>query len=159
MVSIYKRILLAVDDSENSDQATREVIELQKEYSSEVVLFHSVNRPRGMFLYPIDPIGLTTPSVSYCLLDWGLETKYERAGRKILEKKKKMFDEAQLPVETRLIKNESPEDYIERITEEEKFDLVVLGLKGVHSKLMKKFMRTVAEKVIKLSPCDILVVQ
>ena len=38
---MYKKILLAVDDSENLDQATREVIELQKKFGSEVVLFHS----------------------------------------------------------------------------------------------------------------------
>ena len=70
-----------------------------------------------------------------------------------------MFDEAKMPVETHLIEDEDPEDYIERMVREEGFDLVVIGTKGIHSKLRQVILGTVATRVIKHVPCDVLIIR
>ena len=62
-------------------------------------------------------------------------------------------------VETRLIYNTMPEDYIKKIVKEEEFDLVILGCKGDHSKLRRTFLGTVPDKVINEAPCDVLIVR
>ena len=41
MNNMFKKILLGVDSSENSMKAVDKVIEIQKESTSEVVVFHS----------------------------------------------------------------------------------------------------------------------
>ena len=120
------------------------------------MLFHSIRHPKNIILYPLV---MAAPYGSAYTDDRELQIECEREGKKILRDKKKMFDEAELPVEIRLIKDEDPEDYIERIIKEEEFDLVVIGLKGVHSKLRQMFIGSVAKKVVKHASCDVLVVR
>ena len=80
-------------------------------------------------------------------------------GDSILVEKKAIFDELQIPVKIRLIIKDYPEDYIQRIVPKKKFDLVVVGLKGIHSKLSQIFLGSVAESVVKNTPCDVLVIK
>ena len=84
---------------------------------------------------------------------------YQEAGTRLLNKTKSMFGESKSSVETRLIENEPPEDYIRRIVEEENFDLVILGSRGQHSKVKKVLLGTVSSKVSKNAPCDVLIVK
>ena len=42
---------------------------------------------------------------------------------------------------------------------EEGFDLVVIGTKGIHSKLRQILLGSVAQRVVKNAPCDVLVVR
>jgi nucleotide-binding universal stress UspA family protein len=80
-------------------------------------------------------------------------------GKKILKKTEKVFDEKDIDIETRLIEDKKPEEYIEKAVEKEDFELVVLGSKGEHSKLEQIFSGTVAQKVVNEVPCDILIVR
>ncbi len=45
------------------------------------------------------------------------------------------------------------------MTEEENFDLVILGCRGKHSKLKRTFLGTIPDKVINNAPCDVLIVR
>lgn len=85
--------------------------------------------------------------------------EYEKVGKIILEETKKMFEAEKLAVETRLIRDKSPGDYIIKVVKDEGFDLVVLGCKGHHSKLREVFIGTVAEKSLNRAACDVLIVR
>jgi len=156
---MYTKILLATDGSDNANRAAERVIEFQKKWNSKVVVFHSIEHhmiPKSI-PYMIPTFAGQTyaiPNVDY----EESQKKYEKAGGQILTETKKMFDDAGMPVETRLIKYEKPEDYIINILEKEYFDLVVLGSKG-HSILERIFAGSVTQEVLNNAYCDLLVVR
>ncbi len=151
-MKLYKKILLATDGSEHANNAAKKAVEFQKIWDSEVVVIHSIKDNRiPSELYPnIDVLYAKYSS---------LEEVYKDAGTKLLNKTKRMFGDRQSSVETRLIEKEAPEDYIRRIVEEEKFDLVVLGSRGQHSKVKKALLGSVSSKVSRNAPCDVLIIK
>jgi nucleotide-binding universal stress UspA family protein len=156
VVIIYQKILLAIDDSKYSIRAIEKVMEFQKSWNSIVVMFHSIKHPSTVLLSSMAiPSGYGT----YYVNERELEHELEKIGDELINTKKEIFNNNKLPVETRLITDEAPEDYIKRIVEEERFDLVVIGTKGIHSKLNQLLLGTVAHKVIKHSPCDVLIIR
>jgi len=149
---IYKKILLATDGSIHSNNAAKQVVEFQKIWDSKVVVIHSIKDNRiPSELYP----NITVLYSKYNTL----EEVYKEAGKKLLDKTKKMFGAKQELVETRLIEDEAPEHYILRILEKENFDLVVIGSRGQHSKIKKALLGTVSTKVSKNAVCDVLIVK
>ncbi|MHA2472416.1 MAG: universal stress protein [Promethearchaeota archaeon] len=144
--------MLATDGSEHANNAAKKAVEFQKIWDSEVVVIHSIKDNRiPSELYPnIDVLYAKYSS---------LEEVYKDAGTKLLNKTKRMFGDRQSSVETRLIEKEAPGDYIRRIVEEEKFDLVILGSRGQHSKVKKVLLGTVSSKVSKNAPCDVLIIK
>lgn len=152
MVNIYKKILLATDGSYHANNAAEQVVEFQKKWNSKVVIFHSTNHHTlPSSLYP----NVDLPQEIYR----NINEVIKEAGREILTKTKKIFNKAGLSVETRLIEDKDPEDYIKKVVGEENFDLVVLGARGHHSKLKMMLLGTVSSNVIKNAPCDVLVVR
>lgn len=105
-----------------------------------------------------------TPSISFSgasnvSISYLIREDHINKGKKILEEIQKLFNNEGQKVETRLIFDTPPEDYIKKITEEENFDLVILGCKGKHSKLKRTFLGTIPDKVINNAPCDVLIVR
>ncbi|MFO8018807.1 MAG: universal stress protein [Promethearchaeia archaeon] len=155
----FEKILLAIDNSENAVRAAKKGLELQKKFDSTVVAFHSI--AHGMIpktipvTVPTFPGGYPIPSVDYNKI----QDAYIEAGEVILQEINDMFQEEEQEVETRLIVDEEPEDYIEKIVEEEDFDLVVLGCQGKHSKLEELLLGTVANKTVNHVNCDVLIVR
>jgi len=148
---MYSKILLAVDGSDVSNRAIEKVIKLQKEWNSEVVVFHSVMH------HMIMPLAYSS---GYALqMYYNVEEEERKEGKKIIDQAKMKFHEADTPAKFDLITYENPEEYIERIVEVEKFDLVVLGVKGTHSKLKQAVTGSITKKVLKKAPCDVLVVK
>lgn len=149
---MYKKILLATDGSEHAHNATKKAVEFQKIWDSEVVIIHSIKDNRvPSEIYP----NIETLYSKYS----SIEEVYKEAGNRLLNKTKRMFGENQSSVEIRLIENESPEDYIRRVVEQENFDLVILGSRGQHSKVKNVLLGTVSSKVSKNAPCDVLIVK
>jgi len=157
---MYKKILLATDGSDDALRAAGRVIEFQKKWNSDVVIFHSLEHhsfpEKILIAAPLAP----TAQYAVPVVDYNrIKAEYKDAGKKVLENTKKMFTGEFGSLETRLIENEDPEDYIEKITEEENFDLVVLGCKGEHSKLKTIFLGSVATKALNNAACDVLIVR
>ncbi len=152
MIKLYKKILLATDGSHHANNAAEKAVEFQKIWDSKVLIIHSIKDNRlPSEIYPnIEPLYSKYST---------LEEVYQEAGKRLLIKTKDMFGANQKSVETRLIENEPPEDYIRRVVEEENFDLVILGSRGQHSKVKKVFLGTVSSKVSKNTPCDVLIVK
>ena len=155
---MYKKILLGMDQSENAERAAKTVLGLQQPGVTKIVAFHSI----GHHMIPAR-ISLATPiGGSYALpaVDYSrIRDDYREAGRKILSETEQMFKGANVEIETRLIENFNPEEYIETATKEENFDLVVLGCKGQHSKLEEIFAGSIAEKAKNNAACDVLLVR
>lgn len=87
------------------------------------------------------------------------EDSRKELGKEILKETKKIFDRSHISVESRLIEDYTPEDYIKKTVEEEEFDLVILGCNGHHSKLKKSFLGTRSLKILKNTPCDVLIIR
>jgi len=152
VIILYKKILLATDGSHHANNAAEKAVEFQKVWDSKVLIIHSIKDNRlPSEIYP----NIEALYSKYSTL----EEVYQEAGKRLLNKTKEMFGANQKSVETRLIEEEPPEDYIRRVVEEENFDLVILGSRGQHSKVKKVFLGTVSSKVSKNTPCDVLIVK
>jgi len=152
VVKIYKKILFATDGSPHSDIAAKQIVEFQKEWNCKIVVFHSLKHNKYLSLFHSDNN----------LLSMDYRSKEElrkELGKEILKQTKKIFDRANISVESRLIENEDPEDYIKRRVKEEEFDLVVLGFNGHDSKSQKSFLATRSIKILKHTPCDVLIIR
>jgi nucleotide-binding universal stress UspA family protein len=153
-LKLYKKILLGMDQSYNSIHAAKKAIEYQKRDNSEIIGFHSVlHHLSEVNLNPFYPTG-EGGSISLTI-----HKDYIKKGEDILNELKKLFKESNAKVETRLIFDIPPEDYIKKAVEEEGFDLVILGSKGHHLKLSSIVLGTIPNKVIKNVSCDVLVVR
>jgi nucleotide-binding universal stress UspA family protein len=134
--------------------AAKRALELQKLDGSKVVVFHSVIH----HLSEINP-SFSLPSSTSGAVSLIIHESYIETGRSILKKVENLFKEANQTVEARLLFDIMPEDYIKKIVEEEKFDLVILGCRGDHSKLKRTFLGTIPDKVINEALCDVLIVR
>jgi len=149
---MYKKLLLGIDDSENSRKAVDKVIEIQKESGAEVVIFHAVlhhiSDLRPSFGFSPVPDGNLTYEV---------EHDRRKQGIKLLDDVKKKFKDSGLEVETRIIYDLGPQYYIENKVKEENFDLVVLGCKGEHSVLRRTIIGTIPDYTINHVDVDVLI--
>jgi nucleotide-binding universal stress UspA family protein len=134
---IFDKILIGIDDSEESIRAVNRVIEIQKGSEGKVVAFHSVTHQ----------------------LSKSKQEKLISRGKGVLSKAGQMFEETDIPFETRLIEDQDPEDYIEKIVEEENFNLVVLGNAGEHNSLKSRLLGSIPTKVMNTISVDVLVVK
>lgn len=153
MNKMFKKIILGVDNSENSMKAVEKAIELQKEMNSEVVVFHS-------FLHHLTEIRPTFAlRAAPDTLSYEIHNDLVKEGTKLLDDIEKKFENKGQKVEVRRVFDFGPEYYIEEKVKEEGFDLVVLGCGGKHSKLRRTFAGTVPEYVVNNVDVDILIVK
>ncbi|MFX1494741.1 MAG: universal stress protein [Promethearchaeota archaeon] len=144
--------MVGTDGSHYANNAAERAAELQKNWKSEIVIFHSTNHHKlHPSLYPDKEF----PQEIYN----NIEDLSKEAGKEILKNIEGIFDKSISPVKTRLIEKEDPEDYISRVVEEEGFDLVVIGSRGHHSKIKELLLGTVSTNVSKSCPCDVLIVR
>ena len=134
--------------------AVEKALELKKRDNSEIVVFHSVIH----HMYEIMP-NISFSGTSNALISYTIHEDYVKIAKKVLNDVEKRFKDEGLEVETRLLFDISPEEYIKRVTAEENFDLVILGCKGKHSKLREIFLGTIPDRVINEAPCDVLIVR
>src|SRR5271157_2748567 len=150
---MYKKALLALDGSDNSKRAVEKAIEIVKTGNIEdVVAFHSVK-------HRYIPGEIQNENVVPDAAWAHFVEAIQNAGATILEEAETSFVVAGLQLETRLVTDLSPEEYIINAIEEEGFDLVVLGCRGNHSRLSELFLGSVANRVVNSAPCDILIVR
>ena len=161
-----------MDDSEDALRAAKRVIELVKngeetildetsENKIKIVAFHSIMHhpiPQGLLIPVPSPFGSSSyimPPIVY----QKIEQEYREHGEQILNKVKELFEKENLPIETRLIDDQAPAEYISRIKKHENFDLVALGCKGEHSRLEEVLLGAVAYDILDKVDSDILIVR
>ncbi|MFX0072304.1 MAG: universal stress protein [Candidatus Hermodarchaeota archaeon] len=126
---MYKRILIGIEKLEDARKALKKVADFYKTWNSKIVVFHSIKQY-------MKPVSIPTIGWSYALPSstYGLSRyEYIKAGRKLLEESKKLFEKSGIPIETRLIEDFKPEDYAKDMVKEEDFDLVIIREKEHYS--------------------------
>ncbi|MFW9872629.1 MAG: universal stress protein [Candidatus Thorarchaeota archaeon] len=149
---MYKKILIGTDGSLHANNAAERAVELQREWKSKIVIFHSINHhklPRKINPHREFPVEVIN----------NIEELSKEAGIDLLKETEKFFDKSISSVESRLIEDLNPQEYISKIVKEENFDLVIIGSKGHHSKAKEIFLGTVSTHVSKNTPCDVLIVR
>ncbi|MFX1503298.1 MAG: universal stress protein [Promethearchaeota archaeon] len=149
MVKISKKILFATDGSPHSEEISKKIVEIQKEWNCKVVVFHSI---KDHTFFPV-----VNSDKNRLLSDYrNNEDLHKELGKRILKQTGKIFERSDIPIELRLIKKENSENYIKRIIKKEKFDLIVLGIEGGHQyKSKRSFLPTNFTKVFEEYQCDI----
>lgn len=145
--------MVGVDESEDSMNAVKKALEFTKSNNTKVIVFHSVIH----HLNEIVPnFSLSGPN---SIISYEIHEDYINNGKRILADVENVFMKEGQKVETRLIIDVLPEDYIKKITKEEKIELVILGCKGKHSKLKRTFLGTIPDKVSNDVDSDVLLVR
>lgn len=124
-----KKILVGVDGSEYAMKALKQAIEIAKKFSAEVTVVNVFHVPEG-----------------------------EDMSKKILEKAKDVLEEAEIKYSLSSILNPNTPKVITNVAEDEKFDLIVVGSRGMGE--AKSFvLGSVSHKISVDSPVSVLVVK
>ena len=136
-------------------------VQLQELSKSKVIVFHCVEHQAiptgGVFM--ATSFGL--PQV-HSIADPDLQRikeVYEINAQAIIDRAKEIFLEFGVEIETRLIYDHGPVSYINKAVKEEGIDLVIIGAKGTHSMLEEFLIGSVAEKVLRHTSTDVLVIR
>ena len=117
-------------------RAAKRVIEIQKdsEVEGEIIAFHSI-------------------------IHHDSESDIADHKKKVFDEIEKLFKEVNLSIETRMILEQKPEDYIIDIVEKENFNLVVLGYSGTHGFIKRRLLGSIPTEVMNNVKCDVLIVK
>jgi len=153
---LLKKILVPLDGSEHSLRALEIAIQIAKRFDGKITLInvYSVNvQP----IFMPEPTTLTTPGVP--ILTPADFSKVVEAARKIagsiLTDGEKRVEAEGVKVE-KLLKEGHTVEEILKTARERKFDLIVIGARGV-SKIREMLLGSVSDGVIRNAPCPVLV--
>ena len=139
---MFKKILVAVDGSTYAEHAVEYSAMLAKKFDSEMVIIHAVVNP----MYTYEGIMLSPP----------LE-QLEQAGKEVLKRSQALAEKRGVQAKTRLVVGH-PAEEIARVANEEGFDLLVVGSRGLST--VKAFLLgSVSEKLSRLAKCPVLIVK
>lgn len=130
----YKRILIATDGSEFSEEAVRRALALAKENNAQV----------------------TAVCVVYAVRTWALKDSIRQEAEKFLAQAQELAQQEGIFLRTR-IEEGYPFEKIIEVAKELGSDLIVMGSHG-HTGIGKIFLGSVTERVIGGAPCPVLVV-
>ena len=156
---IFQKILVPLDGSEHSRRALESAIQIAKSFNSKLMLLtvHHVT------ITPITSPELTIQA-PVIVPDASAAEMTERAieaahnyDKKILAEAEAKVRSEKVEVETELIDGNAVEEIV-RKAEEGKFDLIVMGARGL-STIKKLFIGSVSDGVIKKAPCPVLIVK
>ncbi len=151
---MYKKILIGVDDSEHSRRVVQAALEHVKTSGAKITAFHSVLHHLAELNMGFTPASVGNPSVSY-----SLHEDYIKAGKEVLNQAEEIFKKENQALETKIIFDVPPEDYVKKAVKEEGFDLVILGASGHHNRVELALLGTVPDHVLNEAPCDVLIVK
>jgi nucleotide-binding universal stress UspA family protein len=143
----FRKILVAVDGSEQSIRGLDVAISLAKKYNSLVRALYVVHIPLNENSYP--------------QRTWYKDFKDDvnREARKWLTEIEKKGDENKVKIETRTIETTKPIPYeIAHHAESDKFELIVIGSKG-RSGIEQLYLGSVASGVLIYASCPVLVIR
>jgi nucleotide-binding universal stress UspA family protein len=153
---MYKKILLAIDGSENSKRAAEHAINLADISKGDITVLFVIepNYPR----LPVLPIStLPTPDENYY-------EELREEGNKIIKEFEEELEKNQckgkcqnINFHTMIREGKAYIEILETL-KEENFDLVVLGASGRHSTLDRLVLGSVTERVIREARVPVMVI-
>jgi nucleotide-binding universal stress UspA family protein len=142
-VTMYGKILVPVDGSEHSERAVAHAVSLAEKFDAEVVILNVAQ-----------PIPLA-PETTFFADE--LRDKMMAAGRKLVTAYKQKFQTAKVNIKTDNAGG-MPADVICEKAENENFDLVVIGSRGL-SAGKRIILGSVSGRVSRNCPCPVLIVR
>lgn len=146
--SQFKRVLVAVDGSDNAERASRVAVDLAARCESELVVFHVVPKVSHAFV----PVRTSVLFREYY-------SDMEKAAVKWIDKVMSLAKER--GVEARPDVRVAPPSVAEEIVDyaaRKKIDLIVIGTRGLGS-FKKLLVGSVSSGVVAHAPCAVLVVR
>ena len=150
---MIKKILVPLDGSEHSNKALNLALDLAEKYSANIKLL-TVAQPivftESTFLtQPMIPPESTVMYVN----------EIETAHKKILQHALKKAKEAKPNIKiTKQLENGRPADRIIEIANNENFDLIVMGSRGIGG-IKEFFLGSVSDRVADRAHCPVLIVK
>jgi nucleotide-binding universal stress UspA family protein len=140
----YKKILVAIDGSQEADWAFEKAINIAKEDNAKVLLAHVIEK-----------IGFG----SFEGLDQTIINTTERFAFDMLEIYKKVAIDAGVSEVDYLLEYGSPKNIIPKDTAKQtNCDLIVCGASGLNA-VERIFLGSVSENIARYAPCDVLIVR
>ena len=141
-MTVYKRILVAVDLTEQSDRVVSSAVEIAHAFGAEISLLHVVE------YVPVEPMGeALLPAVD-------IEDELVEGARRRLSELVERLELGQVDhrVESGTIKSE-----VVRVANEIEADLVVLGSRERHG--VAVLLNLTEDTILHAAPCDVLAVR
>jgi len=142
MMDAFKKILIATDGSDSSEHAIRTGLEFAKIVGADVTALNVME----------DPVLLNTPAASQMK---NLYAILEQEGKETVKRVKDIGEDVGVNVSVKVVSG-NPSKVI--VDEGAGYDLIVIGTLG-RSGVAKLLIGSVAEKVVKLAKCPVLVVR
>ena len=148
---LFEKILVPLDGSEHSLRALKVAVQIAKKFDGEITLIHAYSK-----VYPIVTSRATIMSEEAIMLPKLIEAA-RKAGASILADGKKKVKAKGVHVETLLREGHTVEEIL-KTAEEGKFDLIVMGARGL-SMIKGILLGSVSDGVMRHASCPVLVVK
>jgi nucleotide-binding universal stress UspA family protein len=158
VVRLFNKILVALDGSEHSLRALDDAIQVAKKFHGKITLMHVYSVTVAPVMVP-EPSTLTPsgmPVVTAAEVSKIVEAT-RKVGNRILADAAEKAKAEKLQVKTMLKEGNTVQEIV-RVAEEGKFDLIVMGVRGI-SKIRELLLGSVSEGVIRHAHCPVMVVK
>jgi len=136
------KVLVATDGSEHAMKAVKRALEMAEKEGAKVTLM-SVAYYAGLDVDEMTP---------------GIRERLDAEAKDALSKAKAIFDKKGITAETALEAGIVPANNIIRKAEEGKFDMIIMGHRGITG-LAGSLMGSTAAKVVSNAPCSVSVIR
>jgi nucleotide-binding universal stress UspA family protein len=145
----FKRLLVAVDASENSVRASGAALAFAEKLGAELIILHVIVTPRDTFAK------ISSQAAALA----GYRSLAQVEGQRILDQIAKLAESGGVKVTTRLLgySNSVVQSIVEEAANEE-VDLIVIGRRGL-SKFKQLLLGSVSAGVVNHAHCSVLVVR
>jgi nucleotide-binding universal stress UspA family protein len=157
-LSLFEKILVPLDGSEHSLKSLEIAIQVAKKFGGKISLIHVYSVAVMPLMMP-EPTTLTPPMIPVMTpAEVSKSVEVARsAGASILSDGEQKVKAEEVQVETLLKEGHTVQEII-RTAKEGKFDLIVIGGRGI-SKIRELLLGSVTDGVIHHAPCPVLVIK
>jgi nucleotide-binding universal stress UspA family protein len=151
---VIKKVLVAVDGSENSDRALDFALDLAEKYTAGVTVLNVSESPAigTVTLEPTEPTAYAGVTVNFYK---DLQRFHEEILRKAVNRAREF--KPNVTVLSKLREGNAASEIVAE-AKEGGFDIIVVGHKGL-GRVKELFLGNISEKVAHLAPCPVMIVR
>ena len=155
---MFERILVPLDGSEHSLRALEMAKHIAKEFGGKITLIHVYSVAVRPIIVP-EPSTFSPAGVSVITAEEASKVAeaVREVGRRVLAEGEQKAKAEKVQVETMLVEGHAVQEIV-RAAKEGKFDLIVIGAKGI-SRIRELLLGSVTDGVIHHATCPVLVVK
>jgi len=153
---LFDKILVPLDGSEHSLKALEEAAMIAKKFSGKLTLIHVFSVQPIIMPESSTSSSLSLPIITGAEVTMMIETA-RKLGNKILEDGERRIKDSGVQTERMLVEGHAVEEIV-RVANEGKYDLIVLGARGV-SHMREMLLGSVTDGVMHHVHCPVLVMK